>query len=107
LSSVKLRMIVPLETAGADLGDTFAFGGFRCEATGRSFYCGQAFPLSLLEKSDWRGQVNCPFCNEFHETTDSEETIRHAPIPAEVSDERDGRRTVSFRLPRFPAEPAR
>jgi hypothetical protein len=24
-----------------------------------------------------------------------------------VSDEHDGRRTVSFRLPRFPAEPAR
>lgn len=104
MSSVKLKMIVPLETAGVDLGSTFAFGGFRCEATGRSFYCGQAFPLSLLE--DWRGQVHCPFCKQFHETTRSEEITRHAPIAAEVSDERDGRRTVSFRLPQFPAEPA-
>jgi hypothetical protein len=100
-------MIVPLETAGADLGDTFAFGGFRCELTGRSFYCGQAFPLSVLEKPDWRGQVHCPFCKEFHETAESEETNRHAPIAAEVSEERDGRRTVSFRLPAFPSEAGR
>lgn len=106
MSSVRLRIIVPLEAAGADLGDTFAFGGFQCESTGRSFYCGQAFPLSLLERSDWRGQVQCPFCKEFHEVIRSEATTRHDPVPAEVSDERDGRRTVSFRLPRFPAEPA-
>ena len=107
MSSVELKIIVPLETAGADLGDTFAFGGFRCKATGRNFYCGQAFPLSLLEKSNWRGQVHCPFCNEFHETTDPEAVVRNAPIAAEVSDERDGRRTVSFRLPQFQEEPAR
>lgn len=106
MSSVKLRIIVPLETVGADLGDTFAFGGFQCESTGRSFYCGQAFPLSLLEKSDWRGQVHCPFCKDFHEITRSEKTTRHAPIAAKVSDERNGRRTVSFSLPQFPGEPA-
>ncbi len=103
---VELKIIVPLETAEADLGDTFAFGGFRCKATGRNFYCGQAFPLRLLEQSNWRGRVHCPFCDEFHETADSEDVVRHAPVAAEVSDERDGRRTVSFRLPRFPAEPA-
>ena len=99
-------MIVPLETAGADLGDTFAFGGFQCESTGRNFYCGQAFPLSLLEKPDWRGQVHCPFCKDFHEAARSGQITRHAPVAAEVSEERDGRRTVSFRLPRFSAESA-
>ena len=107
LSNVQLRVIVPLETAGADLGERFAFGGFRCEATGRSFYCGQAFPLRLLEAPDWRGQVHCPFCKDFHDMTRSDQTTRHAPIAAEVSEERDGRRTVSFRLPAFPPEPAR
>lgn len=101
-----MRITVPLETAGADLGDTFAFDGFECEPTGRRFYCGQAFPLGLLEKSDWRGEVHCPFCKDFHQVTRSEEPVHHAPIAAEVSDERDGRRTVSFRLPRFPAEVA-
>lgn len=104
MSSLRLKVIVPLDTAGAELGDTFAFGGFQCESTGRNFYCGQAFPLSLLEKSDWRGQVHCPFCKAFHEVTRSEKTTRHAPVAAEVSDERDGRRTVSFQLPRFPSE---
>jgi hypothetical protein len=39
--------------------------------------------------------------------TRSGETTRHAPIAAEVSEERDGRRTVSFRLPAFPPEPTR
>lgn len=99
-------MIVPLETAGADLGDTFAFGGFECESTGRNFYCGQAFPLGLLEAPEWKGQVHCPYCNTFHEMVRSGEITRHAPVTAEVSAERDGRRTVSFRLPRFPSEPA-
>lgn len=107
MSSVKLKMVVPLETAGAALGDTFAFGGFRCEATGRSFYCGQAFPLRILEQSDWRGEVHCPFCNVFHETAPSEEIVRHAPVSAKVSDESDGRRTVSFRLPVLAPEPSR
>ena len=103
---VKLRVIVPLETVGADLGDTFAFGGFQCESTGRNFYCGQAFPLSLLEKADWQSQVHCPYCNAFHEMVRTGETTRHAPVAAEVSGEQDGRRTVSFSLPRFPAEQA-
>lgn len=107
MSNVALRVIVPLETAGTDLGQSFAFGGFRCEATGRSFYCGQAFPRSLLESPGWTGQVHCPFCKVFHDMTRSDETTRHDPITAEVSEERDGRRTISFRLPAFPPEPAR
>jgi hypothetical protein len=100
-------MIVPLETVGADLGDTFAFGGFRCEATGRSFYCGQAFPLRLLEQPGWSGQVHCPYCKEFHDTARSEGAVRHPAVAADVSEERDGRRTVSFKLPALPPEPAR
>ena len=33
--------------------------------------------------------------------------VANGGIAAEVSEERDGRRTVSFRLPAFPPEPAR
>ncbi len=91
MSNVNLRVIVPFETAGADLGDSFAFGGFQCEATCRNFYSGQAFPRSLLETPDWRGQVHCLFCKDFNDMTRSDQTTRPAPIAAEVSEERDGR----------------
>lgn len=91
MSNVNLRVIVPLETAGADVGDSFAFVGFQCDATGRNFYGGQAFPRGLLETPDWRGQVHCPFCKDSHDMTCSDQTTRHAPIAAEVSEERDGR----------------
>ena len=104
MSSVELKVIVPLDTARAGLGDTFAFGGFECQETGRHFYCGQAFPLTLLRQPDWTGQVHCPYCREFHDYTRSERVVDHDPIAAVVSDEQDGRRTVSFQLPAFPAD---
>jgi hypothetical protein len=48
-----------------------------------------------------------PYCKDFHDMTRSDETTRHAPIAAEVSEERDARRTVSLHLPTFPPEPTR
>jgi hypothetical protein len=73
---------------------------------GPEFLLRPGVPAQSSRKVGLGGRFYCPFCHDFHETTDSEETIRHAPLAAEVSEERDGRRTVSFRLPRFPAEPA-